>query len=149
VSIDYGPLTFSLNIKEKYVQKSSRETALHDSGWQEGADESKYPSFEIYPDSSWNYALLFATNRINPGEPLGIKLIRKDFPKDNYPWTQSAVPLSIKMQGKKIPDWATDQYGLCAPLPMSPVRTSEPVEEIELVPMGAARLRISAFPTAE
>jgi hypothetical protein len=30
-----------------------------------------------------------------------------------------------------------------------PVRSSEPVEEITLIPMGAARLRISAFPRIE
>jgi len=31
-------------------------------------------------------------------------------------------------------------------LPQSPVPTEEPVEKVRLVPMGAARLRISAFP---
>lgn len=187
VSIDYGPLTFSLKIKEKYRQMSSRETALHDSGWQEGADESKWPSYEILPESDWNYGLNMLrpstikrfrddpdrvhthiyrgpavtmpfdvkygpTNirfEIKDFKTLGLEIIRKEWPKDNYPWTLDAVPISIKVEGKKIPEWKIDQYGLCAPVPQSPVKTAEPLEELELVPMGAARLRISAFPVVE
>ncbi|MDR1141234.1 MAG: glycoside hydrolase family 127 protein [Planctomycetaceae bacterium] len=143
VSIDYGPLTFSLKIKERYEKRNSTETALHDSGWQQGADPNKWVSYEIYPDSDWNYGLagtdfLETTN-----------IIRKQWSADNFPWTTDAVPIILKARGRKIPDWKIDQYGLCAPVPPSPVNTMEPVEEIELIPMGAARLRISAFPLTE
>jgi len=148
VSIDYGPLTFSLKIMERYEKMSSRETALHDSGWQEGADESQWPSFEIHPASDWNYGIdmgtLLATIKKGSGT-----IARKPFPADNFPWTLDAVPLSLKLKGKKIPEWQIDQYGLCAPVPHSPVKTAEPLEEIELIPMGAARLRISAFPAVQ
>ena len=34
-------------------------------------------------------------------------------------------------------------------LQQSPVRSDEPVETITLIPMGAARLRISAFPVID
>jgi hypothetical protein len=142
ISIDYGPLTFSLKIKERYEKMSSRETALHDSGWQEAADESQWPSFEIHPDSAWNYGIF-------PTGLLKDNMTRKPWSADNYPWTPESVPLSLKLQGKKIPDWQIDQYGLCSPVPQSPVKTTEPLEEIELIPMGAARLRISAFPVVE
>ena len=39
-----------------------------------------------------------------------------------------------------------DRHGLCAVLQDSPVRTTEPVETVTLIPMGCARLRVSAFP---
>jgi hypothetical protein len=144
VSVNYGPLTLSLKINERYEKMSSRETALGDSGWQEGADESQWPSFEIHPGSDWNYG--FATRVIAVND---IPIQRKPWHADNYPWTPDSVPLSSKVKGKKIPDWQIDQYGLCSPVPQSPVKTAEPLEEIELIPMGAARLRISAFPVVE
>ena len=36
---------------------------------------------------------------------------------------------------------------MVGPLQQSPAKSSEPIEEITLIPMGAARLRISSFPT--
>jgi hypothetical protein len=50
-------------------------------------------------------------------------------------------------KAQKIAQWTLDRYNLCAPLQASPAFTTEPIETVELVPMGAARLRISAFPT--
>jgi hypothetical protein len=39
-----------------------------------------------------------------------------------------------------------DSLGLVGKLQDSPVRSNEPTETITLIPMGAARLRISVFP---
>jgi hypothetical protein len=55
----------------------------------------------------------------------------------------------IKALGKRIPEWGIDQYGLVAVLPQSPVKTDTSSEELVLVPMGGARLRISAFPVVK
>jgi hypothetical protein len=38
-------------------------------------------------------------------------------------------------------------HGLVSPLQASPAATSQPIESITLIPMGAARLRISVIPT--
>jgi hypothetical protein len=55
----------------------------------------------------------------------------------------------IHARAKLLPEWKLDAYGLVAPLPMSPVAAAGPVQDISLIPMGAARLRISAFPVAK
>ncbi|MBO7391678.1 MAG: glycoside hydrolase family 127 protein [Verrucomicrobia bacterium] len=140
VSVNYGPLTLSLKIAERYEKKDSKETAISDSKWQPNADPSAWPSYEIYPDSDWNYALV--TN-----SPIKVK--KSDWPKDNNPFTLATVPLTFTAKGRKVPSWTLDEYKLCGVLPYECDPRSEVVEDITLVPMGAARLRISAFPTAE
>ena len=142
VSVYYGPLTLSLKIDEKYVQRNSAETAIWDSKWQKDADPSKWPTTEIYPDSPWNYALVLSGS----GNPLaGIEVVRKEWPQDDFPFALESVPLEFKATGRRIPSWTTDDTGLCAVLPDEGVKTG-PDEQVTLVPMGAARLRISAFP---
>ncbi len=142
VSVDYGPLTFSLKIKEKYIRFDTKATAQYDSKWQENADPSQWPSFEIQPESDWNYGLSGDLSNLSTL----FSVIRKPWPADNFPFTLSAVPIEMTTKGRKIPQWTIDQYGLCAELPVSPVASTEKEEIITLVPMGAARLRISAFP---
>ncbi|SFD26553.1 Beta-L-arabinofuranosidase, GH127 [Chitinophaga sp. CF118] len=145
VSVNYGPLTYSLLIQENYIQQDSKATAIGDSRWQEGADPRKWPSFEIKAGSDWNYGLL-----INEKDPASsFKVIRKSWPAGNDPFTNATAPIIIKAQGKKITGWGIDQYGLAAVLPQSPVNTTEPATELTLIPMGGARLRISSFPVVE
>ncbi|MBY0436393.1 MAG: glycoside hydrolase family 127 protein, partial [Cyclobacteriaceae bacterium] len=144
VSVNYGPLTFSLKIDERYIHFDTKETAQYDSKWQENADPTKWPSFEIQPESAWNFGLLSTS-----ASDKAFSVVRKPWPPDNFPFTLASAPIEIKTKGKKILGWTIDQYGLCAELPQSPVTTETPVEEITLVPMGAARLRISAFPVVK
>ena len=86
----------------------STETAVWDSKWQEGADASAWPTFEILPGSPWNYALKVQSP---------VTLQRKNWPSDNNPFTLSSVPMEFKAQGRLIPDWKIDEYGLCGVLP--------------------------------
>lgn len=140
VSVDYGPLTLSLRITEKYVEKNSAETAIWDSQWQQGADASRWPSYEIYPESPWNYALQVGSVKLKE---------RRKLQPGRNPFTQSDVPLVFEAQGRQVPDWKIGEYKLCGVLPYEDVAKSDTCETLELIPMGAARLRISAFPTCE
>jgi hypothetical protein len=145
VSVNYGPLTYSLKIEEKYIKEDSKKTAIGDSRWQPGADPQKWPSYEIHPASAWNYGLL-----IDEKHPeSSIKIVRRAWPRDNNPFTNAGAPIQLIAKGKKIPNWTIDQYGLCSVLPQSPVENSEPVTQLTLVPMGGARLRISSFPVTK
>ncbi|MET0298636.1 MAG: beta-L-arabinofuranosidase domain-containing protein [Flavitalea sp.] len=145
VSLNYGPLTYSLKIGEEFVKKDSRKTAMGDSKWQATADPEKWPAFEIHPTTAWNYGLVY-----KPADLLSsFQVVQGSWPSDNNPWTPANAPLSIQTKGKKIPGWTIDQYGLCGILPQSPVKTSEAIEELTLIPMGCARLRIASFPVAE
>ena len=144
VSINYGPLTFGLKIKENIIIKSSDQSALFDARWQEGLDIEKWPSYEIHPSSDWNYGLIIGDSINNYFE-----VVEKKWPKNNFPFTQQDSPIVIKAKGKKIKNWKIDETGLAGELMDSPVKSEELTESIELVPMGAARLRISSFPVIE
>lgn len=143
-SVNYGPLTLSLRINERYEKVNSAEKAIGDSNWLEGADPEKWPTYEIYADSPWNYSLILPED--NPFA--AFKVTRKEWPADNQPFTIDNVPLEIKATGRLIPSWGIDETGLTGVLPGERAKRSAQVDEITLVPMGAARLRISSFPTS-
>jgi Beta-L-arabinofuranosidase, GH127 len=127
-SIDYGPLTFSLKIAEKYVRYGSKPD---------------WPEWEVFPGTAWNYGLV-----LDPKDPArSLEVIRKDGPLPEQPFALDSVPIQIKVKAKKIPGWTLDKNGLVGKLRPSPIRSDEPEETITLVPMGAARLRITGFPT--
>ncbi|MDN5201901.1 glycoside hydrolase family 127 protein [Fulvivirgaceae bacterium BMA10] len=143
VSVNYGPLTFSLKISENYIRKESDETAIWDSKWQKGVDTKQWPSFEIHPASPWNYGLVLQEDLKSTFE-----VNRKAWPENDFPFTTDAVPIALTVKARKIPAWKIDEYGLAGELKDSPVWSEEPEEKVQLIPMGAARLRISAFPVA-
>jgi hypothetical protein len=144
-SVNYGPLTFSLKIQEAYRKENSATTAQHDSGWQPSADPSKWPAYEIFPGSAWNYGLVLPAAK----PETAFRVVKRPWPADNFPFTPPSAPIELRATARRLPGWGLDQYGLCATLPPSPVKTDAPAEEVTLVPMGAARLRISAFPVTK
>jgi hypothetical protein len=127
VSVDYGPLTYSLQIGER---------------WSRYGGNDKWPDQEVFPTTPWNYGLVLDTK--DPES--SFELIRSAGPLAKQPFAADAVPLRMKAKARRIPNWKQDPTGLLRPLGPSPVKSNEPVETITLVPMGAARLRIASFP---
>jgi hypothetical protein len=126
-SVERGPLTYSLAIGEKYVRKG-------------GSDE--WPDWEIHPATPWNYGLVLAED--DPAS--SIDVVERAYPVDDMPFTQDGAPLMLRAKARKIPNWRKDYLGLVGEMQDSPVRSDEPTETVTLIPMGAARLRISALP---
>jgi hypothetical protein len=145
VSISYGPLTFSLKIDESYKLVDSKKAVAWDSKWQPNADQSKWPSYEIYPASMWNYGLALNDQPLESQ----FEMVKKSWPENDFPFTEADVPFMLKAKGKIIPEWILDKYGLCDVLPQSPVTVATKEQPIELIPMGAARLRIASFPVVK
>lgn len=144
VSVNYGPLTLSLKIDEAYEQHDSRdkEFVQDDSHWQEGVDASLWPCYTITPQSEWNYALRVDSNLL----PTGFSVTKKAWPADDYPFSLESVPLEFTAEGYQIPSWGYDATGMTDLLPVKWAERSTALTKLKLVPMGAARLRISAFP---
>jgi hypothetical protein len=127
VSVHRGPLTYSLKIGERWVRFG-------------GSDE--WPAFEVFPTTPWNYGLIL--DKSDPARSFAV--VKKRGPLAKQPFDVDAAPVELTAQARRIPQWQMEG-GLVGELQMSPVKSVAPVETITLIPMGGARLRISAFPT--
>ncbi|MDI9430136.1 MAG: glycoside hydrolase family 127 protein [Planctomycetota bacterium] len=128
VSVDRGPLTYSLKIGEKYTRYA-------------GTDE--WPALDVLPTTAWNYGLV-----IDPARPVAaqFQVREKRWPADDQPFETNAAPIEMTARARKIPNWQADPRGLIDEVQQSPVASDERTETVTLIPMGCARLRISAFP---
>lgn len=144
MSINYGPLTLSLKIGEIWEQHDSRDKDFvqDDSHWQDGVDASLWPCYVLKPSTEWNYAIK-VDDRLNP---LGITVNKSKWDGTGNPFTLDRVPLSFTVTGCRIPSWGYDSTGMTDMLPTKYVGHSDTDTQLTLIPMGAARLRISAFP---
>ena len=127
VSVSKGPLSFSLKIGEK---------------WSRSGGSDAWPEYEVFPATAWNCGLVL--DEQNPAK--SFEVAYKPFSPNANPFTTEGAPIELTATAKKIDAWQLDAHGLAAKLQDSPVKSEEPAEKVTLIPMGAARLRISMFP---
>ncbi len=128
VSVDFGPLSFSLAIQERFASYGTRNP--------------NWPEWEVFPDSPWNYGLVL--DEQNPAS--SFKVIQTDGPLAAQPFTPETAPMKLEATGRRIPGWQADANSVIGKLQPSPVKSGQPDEKITLIPMGAARLRVAMFP---
>lgn len=126
-SINYGPLTFSLLIGEQ---------------WNDVGGTKLWPRFSVMPTTPWNYGLVL--NASNPVS--GMHITVRPLIVGTNPFTREDAPLELTVQGQLVPSWTSDSQDVVKPLVPSPAAGAGPVVNLTLIPMGAARLRITAFP---
>ena len=124
VVVERGPLVFSLKIGESW-------SPLRHSG---GVND-----WEVYPTTPWNYALVLDPKQ--GASPFTVK----ELPAGHQPFSIEGAPVVISANARRVPQWQIVDSS-AGPLPLSPVTSDWKVEVIPLVPYGAAKLRITAFP---
>jgi hypothetical protein len=128
ISIARGPLVYALNI-------TSTSTAI------KAYPVAGFSDLEIDPTSAWNYGLVLDTNNITKD----ISMTTGAMP-DN-PFDQSTTPIKLTLKAQKIPTWTVAANKMYAnEVPISPVYSTEAVENVTLIPYGAENLRITNFP---
>ncbi len=133
VTLVRGPLIYSLPIREQWK-------AVQAYPYQ--PKEGKKYYWQVFPQSPWNYALV-----MNEGHPdKTATFLRGKMNED--PFTAENTTGRIMVHGRKVDYWVIDS-GAAAPPPASPARTSQPLEDLQLVPYGASRLRVTEFPVLE
>ena len=124
VAVERGPIIFSLNIAADWKKLRTRGMTA---------------DWEVQPKSSWNYALEVNERTAESA----LKVTEQSTDKDVF--TLNGAPVRIEVKGRKAPEWQ-ETHGVAGELPQSPMASSEPEETLTLVPYGAAKLRITAFP---
>ncbi|GAA4445213.1 RICIN domain-containing protein [Phytohabitans houttuyneae] len=120
VSVHYGALAFSLRITES---------------WSRTGGTDQFPEYDVHAGSPWNYGLVpGAAITVATGGSLA------------DPFTVANAPVRLTTSARRIASWQADQQRVVGPLQDGPVASTAPVEQVTLIPMGAARLRISSFP---
>jgi len=128
VSVNRGPLTYSLKIGQR---------------WEKIGGTEEWPELAVYPTTPWNIGLI--VDRANPSA--SFELVKWSTESER-PFDLDTAPLELHGKGRVIPQWTLSKNS-AGPLPPSPVKSDQPAQDITLVPMGCARLRVSVFPTVE
>ena len=127
VSIDRGPLSYSVRIKEEWTQEPNTLE-----GW---------PRWSLTPASPWNYGL--AVDPRNLSAEVTVKVAGN---LADQPWCEENAPVVLRVPAKRIPGWEASIKNSVDSVRESPVKSDEPLETIEMIPLGCGHLRMSVLP---
>jgi hypothetical protein len=125
VAIARGPLVYAFRITES---------------WRKLKGTEPFADWEVFPKAPWNYALL--VDREHPERSIAFE----ERGVGAMPFSPSGAPVVARVLGRALP-WWTLEKNAASPPPESPVRSSEPIQELELLPYGCTSLRVTEFPT--
>jgi hypothetical protein len=129
VSLVREPLVFALKLEEDWRQ-------IHTSV---PGRERPHADWEVYPISSWNYAL-----HLSEDDPQKSFEFHKQ-PLSDTPFSPEGAPITVKCNGQQVPGWKAIN-GDAADVPGIRHDLATPIEELTLIPYGCTNLRVTEFP---
>ena len=129
VAVERGPLVYSLRIGEQW--KRIDADAAH--------RELPHGDWEIYPTTSWNYALDVSPETVEADTSF------EERPVGELPFSPDGAPVLARVRGRRVPGWGAVN-GSAADVPEGPVASTEAAETLTLIPYGCTNLRMTEMP---
>jgi uncharacterized protein len=128
IALERGPLVFSLPIGESWKPATGlKHPAI-----------APAKDWEVRPTTAWAFGL--------EGDAAAINAIQvHERPVGPIPFSTTEAPVALTVRGRPLTEWDM-LNGSAAPPPQSPVTSTAPPQSLTLIPYGAAKLRITAFP---
>ncbi|MGI4866068.1 MAG: beta-L-arabinofuranosidase domain-containing protein [Janthinobacterium lividum] len=131
VSVERGPLVYSLQLGEEWRKVRDRPTSADD--------------YQVRATTPWNYGLLLPT-----GLAAATAFTVKERPTTGVLFSSAGAPIELHVAGVRLPEWQLAENS-AGPLPLSPVArpAGAAAETLTLIPYGSAKLRITSFPVVQ
>jgi uncharacterized protein len=123
VTIERGPIVFSLPVPAK---------------WSKIVDRGPASDWQAVPAGDWNYAL-----ELSPEPDSSIRMTERRGTGGVF--TEAGYVVQLTVKGSKLSTWEEVQ-GSAGEMPENPVTAQAATTDLTLIPYGAAKLRVTAFP---
>jgi hypothetical protein len=138
VSVQRGPLVYSLKIDEKRVESHRDPDAIR--RVLKGNNVQGFPAIEFFPASEWRYGI----DAAQKGAPDKFKVIES--PMTENPFVADSVPIRIEVPLRVLPQWETAWQPVLEPPPtdlkQSPKNPAALPDEAGLQPAGESKRMI-------
>jgi hypothetical protein len=128
-TIERGPLVYSLKLAESRTRVNADKPQR----------ELPHGDFEIRPSPPWNYGLV-----VEQSNPAG-SVAFEERPVGEKPFSPDGAGVIARAKGRRLPGWKLE-HGWAGEIGPGPHTSSEPLEDLTLIPYGCTNIRVTEFP---